>query len=445
MEIILRNCAGGDGHKKFIVVARRWLDEREQLHTETRRFSTMTQDLERLRDWLVQTGCTDIALESTGVYWQPVYNVLAGQVHVWLVNAQHVKQVPGRKTDLNDAAWLAQLLQHGLVKASFIPEREQRELRDLVRYRQSTVQDRTRVVNRLQKVLEDANLKLAAVATDIKGVSAQAILRALLAGEADPQVLADLARGKLRAKQAELEQALTGHVRPHHRFLLAELLAHLDFLDAQIATLEAHIEAVMACLPVPFEAAAQRLDTIPGIDRQLAVLIVAEVGVELSRFPSAKHLTAWAGLAPGQNETGGKQRASTTRKGNRYLRWGLVQAAKGAARTKGSSLKALYYRLVARRGKPRAAVAVGRKVLEIAYHLLRRGTTYEELGEDYQDRSNPERTTKRLVARLEALGYTVNLTARAVVTTAEALVTTGAEVLVGRTSAEPTGAAATPP
>ena len=342
-----------------------------------------------------------------------MYTVLEGHLKDWLVNAQHAQQVPGRTTDLKDAEWLAQLLQHGLLKASFIPERDQRELRDLVRYHQSTVQDRTRVVNRMQKVLEDANLKLAAVATDIKGVSAQAILRALLAGDVDPHALADLARGKLRAKQAELERALTGHVRPHHRFMLAELLTHLDFLDERIATLEGHIEEVMARLPAPFAAAAQRLDTIPGIDRQLAVLIVAEVGVDLSRFPSEKHLTAWAGLAPGQNETGGKQRASKTRKGNRYLRWGLVQAAKGAARTKGSFLKAMYYRLVGRRGKPRAAVAVGRKLLELAYLLMLRGTTYQELGADYHDQRTPERTTKRLVERLEALGYDVTLTVRA--------------------------------
>jgi len=227
--------------------------------------------------------------------------------------------------------------------------------------------------------------------------------------------------------------------------MLAELLTHLDFLDERIATLEAHIEEVLGSLPAPFEEAAQRLDTIPGIDWQRAILIVAEVGVDLRRFPSEKHLTAWAGLAPGQNETGGQQRASTTRKGNRYLRWGLVQAAKGAARTKGSFLKAMYDRLVGRRGKPRAGVAVGGKLLEIAYHLLLRGTTYVELGEDYHDRSNPERTTKRLVARLEALGYTVNLTAREVVMTAEALVTTVAEGLVGQTSSERAGAVATPP
>ena len=410
MEILIRNCAGGDVHKKFIVVCRRWLDDDGRVHQETRRFSTMTQDLERLRDWLVAAGCTDIALESTGVYWQPVYNFLECYVRVWLVNAQHVKQVAGRKTDVKDAAWLAQLLQHGLLRASFIPERDQRELRDLVRYRQSTVQDRTRVVNRIQKVLEDANLKLAAVASDIHGVSAQAILRALLAGQEDPQALADLACGKLRAKHAELERALTGHFRPHHRFMLAELLAHLDFLDEQIATLEAQIEEVLAQLPAPFQEAAERLDTIPGIDRQLAVLIVAEVGIDMTRFPSEKHLTAWAGLAPGQNETGGKQRAGKTRKGNGYLRWGLVQAAKDAARTKGSSLKAMYYRLAARRGKPRAAMAVCRKLLAIAYHLLVRGTTYQELGEDYRDRIDPVRTTKRLVQRLEALGYRVTLT-----------------------------------
>ena len=412
MDIIIPHCAGGDVHKQFIVVCRRWLDAQGRVHKEIRRFSTMTQDLERLRDWRVAAGCTDIALESTGVSWQPVYNILEGHLTVWLVHAQHVKQLPQRKTDVSDAEWLAQLLQHGLLQASFIPPRDQRALRDLVRYRQSTVQDRTRVLNRIQQVLEDANLKLAAVASDLHGVSAQTILRALLAGQEDPEALAEMARGKLRAKQAELARALVGRFRAHHRFMLAERLAHLDFLDEQIATLEGHIEEGRAQLPAPFEAAAQRLDTIPGIDRQLAVLIVAEVGVELERFPSEKHLTAWAGLAPGQNETGGKQRASKTRKGNRSVRWGLVQAAQGAARKKGSALKALYYRVAARRGKARAALAVGRKLLVIAYHLLTRGTTYEELGEDYQDRRDPARTTKRLVQRLEALGYRVSLRLR---------------------------------
>ncbi len=352
MDSILRHCAGGDVHKKFVVVCRRWIDEQGRVHKEVRRFSTMTADLEALRDWLVATGCPHIALESTGVYWQPVYNVLEGHVIVWLVNAQHIKQVAGRKTDIKDAEWLAQLLQHGLLRPSFIPERAQRDLRDVVRYRQRTVQDRTRIVNRIQKVLEDANLKLAAVATDLQGVSAQAILRALLAGQDDPHALADLARGKLRTKQAELERALTGHFRPHHRFLLAELLAHLDFLDDKIATLEARIEEALAQLPAPFQEVVTRLDTIPGVDRQVAIVIVAEIGVDLTRFPSDKHLTAWAGLAPGQNETGGKQRASKTRKGNRYLRWALVQAGHGAARKKGAYLKALYYRLAARRGTP---------------------------------------------------------------------------------------------
>ncbi|MDQ5851579.1 MAG: IS110 family transposase, partial [Chloroflexota bacterium] len=354
MDIILRHCAGGDVHKKFVVVCRRWIDEQGRVHKEVRRFSTMTADLEALRDWLVATGCPHIALESTGVYWQPVYNVLEGHVIVWLVNAQHIKQVAGRKTDIKDAEWLAQLLQHGLLRPSFIPERAQRDLRDVVRYRQRTVQDRTRIVNRIQKVLEDANLKLAAVATDLQGVSAQAILRALLAGQDDPHALADLARGKLRTKQAELERALTGHFRPHHRFLLAELLAHLDFLDDKIATVEARIEEALAQVPAPFQEVVTRLDTIPGVDRQVAIVIVAEIGGDLTRFPSDKHLTAWAGLAPGQNETGGKQRASKPRKGNRYLRWALVQAGHGAARKKGAYLKALYYRLAARRGKPRA-------------------------------------------------------------------------------------------
>jgi len=258
-----------------------------------------------------------------------------GHIKVWLVNAQHAKQLPQRKTDVKDAEWRAQLLQPGVLKASFIPEREQRELRDLVRYRHGMGQDRTRIVNRIQKVVEDANLKLAAVATDLQGISAQLIVRSVAAGHEDAQAVAEVARGKLRAKHADLERALSGHVRAHHRFLLAELLAHLAFLDAQVATLDEHIAEVMAALPAPCEQAAQRLDTISGIDRQLAVLIVAAVGVARERFASEKQLTAWAGLAPGQNETGGKRRESTTRKGNRYLRWGLVQAATGPRARRG--------------------------------------------------------------------------------------------------------------
>lgn len=410
MEQLFPNCAGLDVHKKFVIACRLWITAEGKTCKEIRRFSTMTGDLEALAAWLVTCGCTHVVIESTGVYWQPVYNILEGQLTVWLVNAQHVKNVPGRKTDVKDAEWLAQLLQRGLLRPSFIPERPQRELRDLVRYRQSLVEDRTRIVNRLQKTLEDANLKLAAVVTDIQGLSAQTILRTLLDGETDPRVLAELAQGKLQKKQAELEQALVGRVRAHHRFLLAELLTHLDYLDAKIASLEAHIETVVAQLPT-FAQAVERLDTIPGVNRATAILIVAEIGVDMTRFPSDKHLASWAGMAPGNNETGGKRRAAPTRKGNRFLKRALTQAAHAAARKKGSYLKALFRRLAGRRGKQRAAVAVGRTILQIAYHLIARGTTYQDLGDDYLDRINRERTTKRLVQRLESLGFTVQLAA----------------------------------
>jgi transposase len=408
MDVVIANCAGLDVHKKFVVVARRWRDTSGQLHTETRRFSTMTRDLEIMAAWLVAAGCIDVVMESTGVYWQPIYNLLEGQIEVWLVNAHHVKQVPGRKTDVKDAEWLAQLLQHGLVRRSFIPDRDQRELRDLVRYRQSVVEERNRVANRLQKVLEDANLKLASVVTNIQGVSAQEMLRALVAGETDPKIVAELARGQLRKKHAALEQALTGRLRAHHRFLLAQLLGHLDFLDGEIATLDERVEEMVRAVPA-WAAAVERLDTIPGINRIIASLIVAEIGVDMQRFPTAGLLAAWAGVAPGNNETGGKQGATSTRKGNKVLRRALVQAAKAAARKKDSYLKALYHRLAARRGKNRATMAVAHALLEIAYHLIGREQTYQDLGGDYFDQIDRERVRRRLVQRLERLGFDVQL------------------------------------
>ena len=408
MEAIFNNCAGIDVHKKFLVVCWRHIDAEGRVHTEKRRFRTMIADLEALAAWLAERGCTHVAIESTGVYWQPVYNILEEHFEVWLVNAQHVRNVPGRKTDMTDAEWLAQLMQYGLLKPSFIPPRPQRELRELVRYRQSLVEERTRVVNRLQKVLEDANIKLSSVVSDIQGVSAQAMLQALVQGVTDAQALAELAQGRLRNKLEELEQALTGRVRPHHRFLLAELLAHLAFVDERIAHLEAEIERRLAEMP-EFVAAIERLETIPGVDRLTAITIVAEIGVDMSRFSSDRHLTSWAGMAPGNNQSGGKQRAGKTRKGNRYLRRVLVQAAHAAARAKGTYLKARYHRLAARRGKKRAAVAVGCTILRIAYFLILREETYRELGEDHFDRLDKERTTQRLVRRLENLGYTVEL------------------------------------
>ncbi len=410
MKRVFPNCAGLDVHKRFIVACRLWVDQHGQAHQAIRKFGTMTADLEALAAWLAEVGCTDVVLESTGIYWRPILNILDGRFTLWVVNAKHVKHVPGRKTDVKDAEWLAQLLQQGLLRPSFLPPRAQRELRELVRHRQSLVDDRTRIANRVQKVLEDANLKLAAVVGDIQGVSAQAILHALLAGEQDPQVLADLARGKLRQKRAQLEQALVGRLQEYHRFLLTHLLSHLDFLDEEIGAVEAQLEALVARVPELAET-VERLDTIPGVSWCVAVLIVAEVGLNLERFPTDRHLTAWAGLAPGNNETGGKQRPTTTRKGNRYLRRGLVQAAHGAARTRDSYFKALYHRIARRRGKQRAAVAVARSILQVAYHMMRRKETYRELGADYFDQLDRERTTKRLVRRLERLGYSVKLSA----------------------------------
>jgi transposase len=409
MQKVLASCAGLDVHKKFVTACCLQTDDQGRTHKEHRTFTTMTSDIEALGNWLAGAQCTQIAIESTGVFWQPIYNLLEERFRVWLVNPQHIKHVPGRKTDVQDAEWLAQLLQHGLLRASFIPNREQRELRELLRHRQSLVEERNRITNRIQKLLEDANIKLASVATDLQGVSAQAILHALLRGETDPHQLAGLARGVLRTKRTELEQALRGGMRPHHRFLLAHLLAQLDFLDEEIALVEARIEEQVDALP-GFRQAILRLSTIPGVKHQTALLIVAEIGIDMSRFPTDRHLTSWAGLVPGNNQSGGKQRPARTRQGNRFLRRGLVQAARAAARSKGTYLQALYHRLAPRRGTSRAAVAVARTILQMAYYLLSRGDIYHELGAEYLDRLDRERTTHRLVRRLEHLGYHVQLT-----------------------------------
>jgi transposase len=404
--MVYPNCAGLDVHKKFVVVCRLVVDEQGNTLRELRQFSTMTADLENMADWLLAGGCTHVAMESTGVYWQPIHNILENRLEIFLVNAQSIKRMPGRKTDVKDAEWIATLMQHGLLQRSFIPCRAQRELRDLTRYRQSLVEERSRFANRLQKVLEGTNIKLSSVVTDIQGESAQAMLQALLNGQEDPKVLAELAKGRLRSKRAELERALVGCITAHHRFMLSELLVQLDFLDEQIAKVEARIEGQLAQMPEYLEA-IELLDTIPGVSRQLATMIVAEIGIDMSRFPSDRHLTAWAGVAPGNNETGGKRRSGKTRKGNRYLQRGLVLAARAAARTKHTYLRSLYHRLAARRGKGRAAVAVGRTILQAAYFMLKRGEAYHDLGEDYLDRMDRERTSRRLIKRLQALGFDV--------------------------------------
>jgi transposase len=400
MQIMHERCAGLDVHKKTVVAC--VVTPGGQ---EIRTFSTMTVDLLGLSDWLLVCGCTHVAMESTGDYWKPVFNMLEGSFEVLLVNAQHVKAVPGRKTDVKDAAWLAELLQHGLLRASFIPPVAQRELRDLTRYRSTFIRERVTLINRVQKLLEDANIKLAAVASDIMGVSGRAMLAALLAGLTDPQALAELAKGRLRAKRDQLAQALDGRVKPHHRFVLTELLCQIDSLDETIARFDTQIQAISG----PFEAAIGLLDTIPGIARPTAEMIVAEIGTDMSRFPSADHLASWAGVAPGNHESAGKRTSGKTRQGNRFLRTVLVQAAHAAARTKGTYLSAQYRRLATRRGKKRAIMAVAHSMLVMAYHMIQRQEPYREAGADFFDRLQPEDTARRLVKRLEHLGYHVTL------------------------------------
>jgi len=407
MEILYRCCCGMDVHKKFVVACLLRIDEQGEETRHMQRFETYTEDLLRLSDWLTSSGCTHVAMESTGVYWKPIYNLLEGHLELLVVNAHHIKAVPGRKTDVKDAEWIAELLQHGLLKASFIPPRSQRDWRDLTRYRTSLVQERVRIVNRLQKVLEDANLKLAGVATDVMGKSGRVMLEAILAGATDPEQLAELAKGRLRNKLPQLKQALNGRVRAHHRFLLVEQLSHIDYLDEAIGRLSGEIAERLR----PFQAEIQRFDTIPGINRSIAEVLLAEIGPDMNRFPDAHHLASWAGMCPGHNESGGKRQSGKTRKGNRWLRQALIEAAHGASHTKDTYLSSQYRRLVGRRGKKRALVAVGHSLLVIAYHVLNRQATYVELGSNYFDQLHRCRLEQNLVQRLQKLGYTVTLEA----------------------------------
>jgi len=373
-----------------------------------RTFGTMTEDLVTLRDWLADNEVTCVAMESTGSYWKPVFNMLEQHFQLLLANARHLRSVPGRKTDVKDAEWIADLLRHGLLKASFVPDRAQRELRELVRYRTSLTQERTAACNRLQKVLEGANIKLASVATDILGRSGREMLSALVGGETDPAVLAELARGKLRQKLPALQRAMLGQFGAHQRFLVAQILAHIDFLDERIEALSQEIVERER----PFEEAIRRLDTIPGVGQRIAETLIAELGGDdVGRFASARHLASWVGLCPGQNESAGKQRSGTTRKGNRWLRSVLVEAAYAARRSKDTYLSAQFARLAARRGIKRAAVAVAHSVLVIVYHLLSERHEYLDLGPTYFDQRERSRITRRLQARLERLGYRVQLEA----------------------------------
>ena len=439
MDVIFTHCAGLDVHKKRITACRVTLDPTGQQADgllELQDFGTMTADLLALSDWLAAAGVTHVAMESTGEYWTPVYNILEGSFTVFLVNAAHVKQVPGRKTDKADARWLAKLMRDGLLQASFIPPAAPRDLRDLTRYRTKLVQERGREVNRVQGVLERANIKLAAVATNIFGVSGRAILAALIEGRADPAMMAELAKGRLRSKLPLLEQALTGLVRDHHRRLLTIQLTHIDFLDEQIDALSAEITRALMDLsgseppptpadpcppaepapastlpqtPLTFAHAVSRLDTIPGVNQRGAEMLVAEWGIDMGRFGTAERLSAWSGVAPGHDESAGKQRSGKTRQGNRTLRAGLTQLAHAAARTKGTYLSALYHRLAARRGKKRAILAVAHAIVVSAFHMLSRNEPYRELGANYFDEHRRHQLVDRLARRMERLGYRVSV------------------------------------
>jgi len=365
----------------------------------------MTADLTALAAWLQTLGVTHVALESTGVLWKPVWNVLETTVTLLLVNPRDVAQVPGRKTDVSDAEWIAQLLQCGLLRGSFVPPRAIRELRDLTRSRTSVEQQRTAVINRIHKVLEDANVKLGTVATDITGVSGRAMLQALIDGETDPGALAALARGKLRRKVPALQLALAGAVREHHRFLLRRLMSELTFLDQEVSAYDQRLREVSAAITPQL----LQLDTIPGVDRRTAENLVAEVGTDMRVFPTAAQLVSWAAMCPGHYQSAGRQTHGTIRKGNRWLRRALVQAAWGATRKKDCYPRAQYYRLAQRRGKHRAIVAVAHTLLVAVYYILRDGVEYRDLGPDHFERLAPAKLTRSLVHRLEQLGHRVTL------------------------------------
>jgi transposase len=405
MELLVARGAGLDVHQATVVATVRVPDDQGGRRSVTETFGTMTPDLLALREWLQAYGVTHVALESTGVYWKPVYYVLEDGFTLLLINMQELKHVPGRKTDVRDSEWLAQLLECGLLKPSFVPPPAIRELRDLTRYRVQQVRDRAQEVNRLCKVLEDAGLKLTSVITDVMGVSGRAMLRALVEGTTDPVVLADLARGALRKKLPALRRALQGRFRRHHAFLIEQIFAKIDFLDETLDRLTAEIDGRLG----PFASMLTNLDTIPGVDRIGAISIVAETGGNMSRFPSAGHLCSWGAMCPGQNESAGKRRSGKTRKGNRYLRRTLIQAGLGAMRKNGSALQARYHRVKRHRGHKKAVVAVGHQILEIAYYIMRDGVTYDELGADSFNRRHAERAVRRHVRQLEALGFHVTI------------------------------------
>lgn len=409
METIVERAAGLDVHKAQVTACVRVPGEAGERAQVLAEFETTVPGLLALRDWLQSQRVTQVALEATGVYWKPVWAILEDEFDCLLVNARHVKQVPGRKTDVSDAAWLCQLLEAGLLRRSFVPPKPIRALRNLTRYRKSQIGERQREANRLHKILEDTGIKLDCVATDILGVSGRAMLEALVAGTTDPEVLAELARGRLRTKIPALKQALQGRFDRQHALIVSAILAHLDFLEEQIELLSDEVEAQLR----PFAAAVELLSTIPGVQQRTAETIVAEIGTEMSRFPSARHLASWAGQCPGNNRSAGKRRSSTSRHGSKWLDAALTEAALAASRSKDVYLAAQYRRLRPRCGHGRALGAVKHSILVACWHMLTTGELYRDPGGDYYSRRDPERATRRLVAQLERLGHQVTLEAAA--------------------------------
>lgn len=416
MDVVLERCAGIDIGKDEVVACVRTPDpSAKRQRKETRTFLSFTGDLEAMADWFAAEGVTEVVMEATGSYWKPVWYVLEERAfELKLVNAQHVKILPGRKSDVLDAEWLAELLEHGLLRGSFVPPAAIRELRDLTRYRKRLIQNHTAECQRIQKTLEDAGIKLDSVASDVLGVSGRAMLAALVAGERDPVVLAELAKGRLRKKIPELRQALRGRFRDHHGLLIGLCLEHTAHLEAATATLDGSIDALFAAnesdAGVPFERARDRLDTICGVGKRAAETIIAEIGVDMTRFPTAGHLASWAGMAPGNNITGGRRGSGKTTKGDVWLRDMLTQCAWAAARTRDTYLSAQFWRLSRRIGKKKAAVAVGHSILVICWHLLTEDADYDDLGGDYfQRRANPDRQRDRAIQQLHGLGYQVTL------------------------------------
>lgn len=412
MRIVINLCCGLDVHKRTVTACLLKWGARGRAVKEVRTFETTTSQLLELADWLAGQHCQHVAMESTGVYWKPVYNILAGVCQeVLLVNAQHIKAVPGRKTDVKDAEWIAELLSYGLLRGSFIPPQEIRELRDLTRYRTTLIRQRADESNRIQKLLEDCNIKLASVATDILGVSGWDMLSAIVAGETDPAKLAEMARGRMRSKIPQLVEALRGVIHPNQRWLLGQQLEHVRHLQRMINELDQQIDQLIS----PFLPQVRKLCEIPGISRQLAEVLIAEIGVDMKQFPTPGHLASWASICPGQRETGGKRLSGRTRRGNPWLKSALAEAGWAASHSRKTYLGARYHNIARRRGRKRAVLAVGHTILKIAHHLLSHPElSYTDLGSDYYETRSKERLTQQLVGRLQRLGYLVTLDSSAV-------------------------------